>query len=75
MDTTALKKENALLKATDSVHYDDADETNVNYQQKQQKQTLQSLFSMLREEFERMDSRILPLCLHQVSRVSAFCYM
>lgn len=67
VDTTALRKENALLKATDSVHDEDADETNVNYQQKQQKQTLQSLFSMLREEFEQMDSRILPLCLHQIA--------
>ncbi|KAM7172653.1 consortin isoform 1-T12 [Macrochelys suwanniensis] len=67
VDTAALKKENVLLKATNSVHDEDADETNVNYQQKQQKQTLQSLFSMLREEFERMDSRILPLCLHQIA--------
>ncbi|XP_038249895.1 consortin [Dermochelys coriacea] len=66
VDTSALK-ENARLKATGSIHDDDADETNVNYQQKQQKQTLQSLFSMLREEFERMDLRILPLCLHQIA--------
>ncbi|NWH88260.1 CNST protein, partial [Aegithalos caudatus] len=34
---------------------------------KDQKQTLQSLFSLLREEVEQMDSKILPLYLHQIA--------
>uniref|UniRef100_A0A8C8R7B5 Consortin, connexin sorting protein n=1 Tax=Pelusios castaneus TaxID=367368 RepID=A0A8C8R7B5_9SAUR len=67
IDITTLKKENEFITATDSVHDEDADETNANYQQKQQKLTLQSLFSLLQEEFEQMDSRTLPLCLHQIA--------
>ncbi|XP_074846142.1 consortin [Carettochelys insculpta] len=67
MDITPLEKENEVLTTTDLLRDEDADETNANFQQKQQKQTLQSLFSLLREEFESMDSRILPLCLHQIA--------
>ncbi|NXX60091.1 CNST protein, partial [Scopus umbretta] len=63
--TTAIKEENT--KDTDSVHAEGTVEANENFHQKEQKQTLQSLFSLLREEVEQMDSKILPLCLHQIA--------
>ncbi|XP_054674789.1 consortin [Grus americana] len=65
--TTAIKEENTLITDTDSVHAEGAVEANENFHQKEQKQTLQSLFSLLREEVEQMDSKILPLCLHQIA--------
>ncbi|NXY75282.1 CNST protein, partial [Glareola pratincola] len=65
--TTAIKEENTLITDTDSVHAEGAVETNENFHQKEQKQTLQSLFSLLREEVEQMDSKMLPLCLHQIA--------
>lgn len=66
METTAIKEENTLVTHTESVHSEGAVEANENSHQKEQKQTLQSLFSLLREEVEQMDSKTLPLCLHQV---------
>ncbi|NXG82371.1 CNST protein, partial [Stercorarius parasiticus] len=65
--TTAIREESSLITDTDSVHAEGAVETNENFHQKEQKQTLQSLFSLLREEVEQMDSKILPLCLHQIA--------
>lgn len=65
MGTTAIKEENTLISDTDSVNAEGSVEANENFHQKE-KQTLQSLFSLLREEVEQMDSKILPLCLHQV---------
>ncbi|XP_061221780.1 consortin [Neopsephotus bourkii] len=65
--TTAIKEENTLITDTDSVHAEGAVEANENFHQKEQKHTLQSLFSLLREEVEQMDSKILPLCLHQIA--------
>ncbi|POI33064.1 hypothetical protein CIB84_003184, partial [Bambusicola thoracicus] len=65
--TTAIKEENTLVTHTDSVHSEGAVEANENSHQKEQKQTLQSLFSLLREEVEQMDSKTLPLCLHQIA--------
>ncbi|NXX11827.1 CNST protein, partial [Podargus strigoides] len=65
--TTAIKEENILITDTDSVHTEGAVETNENFHQKEQKQTRQSLFSLLHEEVEQMDSKILPLCLHQIA--------
>ncbi|KAM9382949.1 consortin [Phaethornis superciliosus] len=62
--TTAVKEENALITDTES---EDAVEVNENFHQTEQKQKLQSLFSLLREEVEQMDSKILPLCLHQIA--------
>lgn len=67
MGTTAIKEENTLVTHTDSVHAEGAVEANENSHQKEQNQTLQSLFSLLREEVEQMDSKILPLCLHQIA--------
>lgn len=66
MGTTAIKEENTLITDTVSVHAEGTVEANENFHQKEQKQTLQSLFSLLHEEVEQMDSKILPLCLHQV---------
>lgn len=63
MGTTAIKEENTFITDSDSVHAEGAVEANENFHQKE---TLQSLFSLLREEVEQMDSKILPLCLHQV---------
>ncbi|NXN27035.1 CNST protein, partial [Nycticryphes semicollaris] len=71
--TTAIKEEIALITDTDSVHAEGAVETNENFHQKEQNQTLQSLFSLLREEVEQVDSKILPLCLHQVLPVFLGC--
>ncbi|XP_074674423.1 consortin isoform X1 [Strix aluco] len=65
--TTTVKEENTLVTDTDSVHAEGAVEANENFHQKEQKQTLQTLFSLLREEVEQMDSKILPLCLHQIA--------
>ncbi|NXN66259.1 CNST protein, partial [Himantopus himantopus] len=65
--TTAIKEENTLITDTDIMHAEGAVEANENFEQKEQKQTLQSLFSLLREEVEQMDSKILPLCLHQIA--------
>uniref|UniRef100_A0A8C0F8M8 Consortin, connexin sorting protein n=1 Tax=Bubo bubo TaxID=30461 RepID=A0A8C0F8M8_BUBBB len=65
--TTTIKEESTLITDTDSVHAEGVVEANENFHQKEQKQTLQSLFSLLREEVEQMDSKILPLCLHQIA--------
>lgn len=74
VETTAGKEENVLVAASETVREEDTNKTNANCQQKEQKQILQSLFSLLREEVEQMDSRILPLCLHQVFHVISCCY-
>ncbi|NXG27375.1 CNST protein, partial [Dromaius novaehollandiae] len=65
--TTAIKEENTLVTDTDSVCAEGAEEANEDSHQEEQKQTLPSLFSLLREEVEQMDSKILPLCLHQIA--------
>ncbi|KAM6280146.1 consortin [Porphyrio hochstetteri] len=65
--TTGIKEEITFTADTDSVHAEGAVEANENFHQKEQKQSLQSLFSLLREEVEQVDSKILPLCLHQIA--------
>ncbi|NXU70201.1 CNST protein, partial [Oreotrochilus melanogaster] len=62
--TTAVKEENTLITDTES---EGTVEANENFHQNEQNQKLQSLFSLLREEVEQMDSKILPLCLHQIA--------
>ncbi|XP_009642982.1 consortin isoform X1 [Egretta garzetta] len=64
--TTAIKEENTVTTDTHSVRVEGAVEANENFHQKEQNQ-MQSLFSLLREEVEQMDSKILPLCLHQIA--------
>ncbi|NWU82005.1 CNST protein, partial [Onychorhynchus coronatus] len=65
--TAAIKEENTLVTDTDSVQAEGAVEAKENFHPKEQNQMLQSLFSLLREEVEQMDSKILPLCLHQIA--------
>ncbi|NWS92128.1 CNST protein, partial [Toxostoma redivivum] len=67
VETTAIQEENILITGTDFVQAEDTVEAKENFHPKDQKQTLQSLFSLLREEVEQMDSKILPLCLHQIA--------
>ncbi|NXA15754.1 CNST protein, partial [Sapayoa aenigma] len=67
VETTAIKEENTLITDRDSVQAEEAVEAKESFHLKEQKQTLQSLFSLLREEVEQMDSKILPLCLHQIA--------
>ncbi|NWS10690.1 CNST protein, partial [Pachyramphus minor] len=64
--TAAIKDENTLITDTHSVQAEGAVEAKEDFHPKEQNQMLQSLFSLLREEVEQMDSKILPLCLHQV---------
>ncbi|NWV33718.1 CNST protein, partial [Grantiella picta] len=63
--TTAIQDENTLITDADFVEAEGAVEAKENFHPKEQNQTLQSLFSLLRQEVEQMDSKILPLCLHQ----------
>ncbi|NXT60475.1 CNST protein, partial [Chaetops frenatus] len=65
--TTAIQEESTLITDTDFMQTEGAVEAKENFHPKDQKQTLQSLFSLLREEVEQMDSKILPLCLHQIA--------
>ncbi|NWR35383.1 CNST protein, partial [Tachuris rubrigastra] len=65
--TAAIKEENTPITDTDSVQAEGAVEAKENFHPKEQNQMLQSLFSLLREEVEQMDSKILPLCLHQIA--------
>lgn len=73
METTAVQEENTLITDTDFVRAEGTVEAKENFHAKDQKQTLQSLFSLLREEVEQMDSKILPLCLHQVLSMILGC--
>lgn len=73
MGATTIQEENALNTDTDFVQAGSAVEAKENFHPKEQKQTLQSLFSLLREEVEQMDSKILPLCLHQVLSMILGC--
>ncbi|NXI39438.1 CNST protein, partial [Galbula dea] len=67
LPTVGIKEENTVITHTDSVLAEAAVETHESFHQKEQNQTLQSLFSLLREEVEQMDSKKLPLCLHQIA--------
>ncbi|XP_077200428.1 consortin isoform X2 [Paroedura picta] len=61
------KQKKTAIKAIDCKQEEDGNKTNANCSPKDPTQTLQTLFSLLREEFEQMDSRVLPLCLHQIA--------
>ncbi|NXU59334.1 CNST protein, partial [Turnix velox] len=67
VETTAIKEEHTLFTDTVSVHAEGVVEISESFHQKEHNQTLQTLFSLLREEVEQMDSKILPLCLHQIA--------
>ncbi|XP_037366222.1 consortin [Talpa occidentalis] len=65
-DTTPLMQENILSAATHAISEESA-EINANDQPEAPKLVLQSLFSLIRGEVEQLDSRTLPLCLHQIA--------
>ncbi|XP_020837775.1 consortin [Phascolarctos cinereus] len=66
-DTATVMQEKIISVSTHAGGEEDAAESNANYQPKEPKQVLQSLFSLIRGEFEQLDSRVLPLCLHQIA--------
>ncbi|XP_057582098.1 consortin [Hippopotamus amphibius kiboko] len=66
-DTTPLMQENILHAATHAVSDEESAEVNANDQLEAPKLVLQSLFSLIRGEVEQLDSRALPLCLHQIA--------
>ena len=59
-------QENALSVSTHAVSDEESAEINANDQPEAPKLVLQYLFSLIRGEVEQLDSRALPLCLHQV---------
>ncbi|XP_066473788.1 consortin [Tiliqua scincoides] len=63
----AAKQGKTDITAADPAQNKDGNKTNANCPQKEPTETLQALFSLLREECEPMDSRVLPLCLHQIA--------
>ncbi|PNI36621.1 CNST isoform 2 [Pan troglodytes] len=66
-DTAPLMQEKVLSAVTYAVGDEEAAEVNANEQPEAPKLVLQSLFSLIRGEVEQLDSRALPLCLHQIA--------
>uniref|UniRef100_A0A8C9AK88 Consortin, connexin sorting protein n=1 Tax=Prolemur simus TaxID=1328070 RepID=A0A8C9AK88_PROSS len=66
-DVAPLMQERILSAATRGVGGEEAAEVNANDQPDAPKLGLQSLFSLIRGEVEQLDSRALPLCLHQIA--------
>ncbi|XP_058389546.1 consortin [Diceros bicornis minor] len=66
-DTTPLMQENVLSATTHAVSDEESAEVNANDPPEAPKLVLQSLFSLIRGEVEQLDSRALPLCLHQIA--------
>ncbi|XP_072503754.1 consortin isoform X2 [Notamacropus eugenii] len=66
-DTATVMQEKIISISTYAGGEEGAAESNANYQPKEPKQVLQFLFSLIRGEFEQLDSRVLPLCLHQIA--------
>ncbi|CAD7674660.1 unnamed protein product [Nyctereutes procyonoides] len=64
---TASMQENALSVSTHAVSDEESAEINANDQPEAPKLVLQYLFSLIRGEVEQLDSRALPLCLHQIA--------
>lgn len=60
-------QENTLSASTPTVSDEESAEVNANDQPEAPKQVLQYLFSLIRGEVEQLDSRALPLCLHQIA--------
>ncbi|XP_055988226.1 consortin [Sorex fumeus] len=65
-DATHLMQENALSAATLALSEESA-EVNANDPPEAPEPALQTLFSLIRGEVEQLDSRALPLCLHQIA--------
>ncbi|XP_005005662.3 consortin [Cavia porcellus] len=66
-DDASLIQEKILSAAIYAVGDEETAEVNANDQPEAPKQALQSLFSLIRGEVEQLDSRALPLCLHQIA--------
>lgn len=66
-DNTHLLQENVLSATTLAVSEESAEVNANNDQPEAPKLALQSLFSLIRGEVEQLDSRVLPLCLHQIA--------
>ncbi|XP_066237767.1 consortin [Saccopteryx leptura] len=66
-DSTPLMQENVLSAASHAVGEEEPAEENANHQPRAPGPALQSLFSLIRGEVEQLDSRTLPLCLHQIA--------
>ncbi|XP_040824201.1 consortin isoform X1 [Ochotona curzoniae] len=66
-DATPLMQEKIQSIATHAVDDEEVAEVNANNQPESPTQVLQSLFSLIRGEVEQLDSRALPLCLHQIA--------
>lgn len=65
-DTTPLTHESALSASAHAVSDEESVEVNANDPAEAPKLVLQYLFSLIQGEVEQVDSRALPLCLHQV---------
>ncbi|EHA97959.1 hypothetical protein GW7_07572 [Heterocephalus glaber] len=66
-DYASLIQEKILSTATHAVGDEETAKVNANDQPEAPKLALQSLFSLIRGEVEQLDSRALPLCLHQIA--------
>ncbi|XP_013375898.1 PREDICTED: consortin [Chinchilla lanigera] len=66
-DGSSLTQEKILSAAIYAVGDEETAEVNANDQPEAPKLALQSLFSLIRGEVEQLDSRALPLCLHQIA--------
>ncbi|XP_008983938.1 consortin isoform X3 [Callithrix jacchus] len=66
-DIAPLMQEKILSAVTHAVDDEEGAEANANEQPEAPKLVLQSLFSLIRGEVEQLDSRTLPLCLHQIA--------
>ncbi|KAH0622543.1 hypothetical protein JD844_024937 [Phrynosoma platyrhinos] len=65
--SSEAKQEKTVTAAAAHAYDEDENKMNANSSQNDPNQTLQAIFSLLREEFEQMDSRLLPLYLHQIA--------
>lgn len=66
-DSTPLMQENVLGAGMRAVGDEEPAVGNANDQSGAPRLALQSLFSLIRGEVEQLDSRALPLCLHQIA--------
>ncbi|XP_049723999.1 consortin isoform X1 [Elephas maximus indicus] len=65
--TPSMPEKTVSAAATEAVGGEEAAEVNADEQPEAPKLVLRSLFSLIRGEVERLDSRALPLCLHQIA--------
>lgn len=66
-DSTSLMQESVLSAATRAAGEEESAEVDARDQRGAPARALQCLFSLIRGEVEQLDSRALPLCLHQIA--------